>query len=344
MKNNSKRDNIKEEDGKKGIIIILVAIVAVIGLIALTAHLSKGTEKLDKPKSDNIKTETKKDEDLSEKSSNSNVVSVTSKVYVVKYLDIDGEQIGKTQRLTSLDDRVNEKAPRIDGMRFVEWVKEYDENEDVYYFVASYRENVEAITEDIKVTHKSTPTYTSSVTPVSNEENTKPTYDVNIEGEVPETELSDEVSISEEYIHILVLRFYAPEDVTKEQIENMKVTVHTTNPNETISEDQYSYNGEDTTKTGRELLDSTDEEYENGVFYFDYYQETDTGTNTTIEVYWGNDPDANETTEPKDEYVEVYNINLDNVENEEEKPKEETTEEETTEPAPEVEPVEEGQE
>ena len=124
----------------------------------------------------------------------------------------------------------------------------------------------------------------------------------------------------------------------------MKVTVHTTNPNETISEDQYSYNGEDSTKSGRELLDSTDEEYENGLFYFDYYQETDTGTNTTIEVYWGNDPDANETTEPKDEYVEVYNINLDNVENEEEKPKEETTEEETTEPAPEVEPVEEGQE
>ena len=27
--------------------------------------------------------------------------------------------------------------------------------------------------------------------------------------------------------------------------------------------DEYSYNGEDSTKSGRELLDSTDEEYEN---------------------------------------------------------------------------------
>lgn len=313
-----KEQEIGKEDNKKAIIILSIAIVVVLGLIILTALLSKEEKKLD----DNAGTPVKidlKDKDLStEPKETSNVKQVSSKIYVVKYLDIDGEQLGKTQRLSSLDDRVNEKAPRIDGMRFVEWVKKYNENEDVYYFIASYRQNVEAVTEEVKVTHKQTPTYTATVTPVEDEEVEKPTYDVDIEGEVPETELGEDVSISEEYTHILVLRFYAPEDVTKEQIENMKVTVHATNPNETINEDQYSYNGEDGTKTGRDLLDSTDEEYENGVFYFDYYQETDTGTNTTIEVYWGNDPDANETTEPKDEYIEIYNVNLDSVTNSQE--------------------------
>ncbi len=330
-----KEQEIGKEDNKKAIIILSIAIVVVLGLIILTALLSKEEKKLD----DNAGTPVKidlKDKDLSneESKTSSNVVKLSSKTYVVKYLDVDGEQLGKTQRLSSLDDRVNEKAPRIDGMRFVEWVKKYNENEDVYYFIASYRQNVEAVTEEVKVTHKQTPTYTATVTPVEDEEVEKPTYDVDIEGEVPETELGEDVSISEEYAHILVLRFYAPEDVTKEQIENMKVTVHATSPNESVNEDQYSYNGEDETKTGRDLLDSTDEEYENGVFYFDYYQETDTKTNTTIEVYWGNDPDANETTEPKDEYVEVYNVNLDNVTNSqetEEKPAEESTPEESNE-------------
>ena len=328
-----KEQEIGKEDNKKAIIILSIAIVVVLGLIILTALLSKNEEekKLDNNNGTPVKIDLK-DKDLStETKEASNVKQVSSKIYVVKYLDIDGEQLGKTQRISSLEDRVNEKAPRIDGMRFVEWIQKYDENEDVYYFIASYRQNVEAVTEEIKVTHKTPPTYSATVTPVDNENADKPTYDVDIEGEVPEAELGEDVSISEEYAHILVLRFYAPEDVTKEQIENMKVTVHATNPNETINEDQYSYNGEDTNKSGRELLDSTDEEYENGVFYFDYYQETDTGTNTTVEVYWGNDPDANETTEPKDEYIEVYNINIDNVTNSqetEEKPAEELTPEE----------------
>lgn len=329
-----KEQEIGKEDNKKAIIILSIAIVVVLGLIILTAALSKTEE--EKKLDDNNGTPVKidlKDKDLStETKETSNVKQVSSKIYVVKYLDIDGEQLGKTQRVSSLEDRVNEKAPRIDGMRFVEWVKKYNENEDVYYFIASYRQNVEAVTEEIKVEHKKTPTYTAIVTPVETEETTKPTYDVDVEGEVPEVEeIPEDVSISEEYAHILVLRFYAPEDVTKEQIENMKVTVRATNPNETINEDQYSYNGEDTNKSGRDLLDSTDEEYENGVFYFDYYQETDTGTNATVEVYWGNDLDANETTEPKDEYIEVYNINIDNVTNSqetEEKPTEESTPEE----------------
>ena len=331
-----KEQEIGKEDNKKAIIILSIAIVVVLGLIILTAVLSKNTEEkiLDDDNGTPVEIDLK-DKDISNSTkSSSNVVQLSSKVYVVKYLDIDGEQLGKTQRVSSLDDRVNEKAPRIDGMRFVEWVKKYNENEDVYYFIASYRQNVEAATEDIKVTHKKTPTYTSTVTPVEDEELENPTYNVDVEGEVPETELGEDVSISEEYAHILVLRFYAPEDVTQEDIENMRVTVRATSPNENINEDQYSYNGENGTKTGRDLLDSTDEEYENGIFYFDYYQETDTGTNTTIEVYWGNDPDANETTEPKDEYVEVYNVNLDNVTNSqetEEKPTEELTPEESNE-------------
>ena len=331
-----KEQEIGKEDNKKAIIILSIAIVVVLGLIILTAVLSKNTEEkiLDDDNGTPVEIDLK-DKDISNSTkSSSNVVQLSSKVYVVKYLDIDGEQLGKTQRVSSLDDRVNEKAPRIDGMRFVEWVKKYNENEDVYYFIASYRQNVEAATEDIKVTHKKAPTYTSTVTPVEDEELENPTYNVDVEGEVPETELGEDVSISEEYAHILVLRFYAPEDVTQEDIENMRVTVRATSPNENINEDQYSYNGEDGTKTGRDLLDSTDEEYENGIFYFDYYQETDTGTNTTIEVYWGNDPDANETTEPKDEYVEVYNVNLDNVTNSqetEEKPTEELTPEESNE-------------
>ena len=324
-----KKDNkIKDEDGKKGIIIILIAIAVVIGLIALTAHLSKTDEQKDTIKKGDTKTEIKKDEDLSKTETTSNVVSVSNKEYVIRYLDIDGNQLGKTQKVSSLDDRVNEKAPKIDGMRFVEWVEEYSEEDNVYYYVAFYRENVELIEEDQnKVVYKTAASHYSNVIPVEEKETENPTYDVEVGGEIPEyDEISEDITISEEYIHILALRFYAPEDVTKEDIENMIIRVYATNSDETISEDQYSYNGEDQTKTGRELLSSTDEEYENGIFYFDYYQETDTKTNTTIEVYWGNDPDANEATEPKEEYIEVYNINLDNVENSEQKPIEETNE------------------
>ena len=58
----------------------------------------------------------------------------------------------------------------------------------------------------------------------------------------------------------------------------MSINVYATNEDETLDEDQYSYNGEDKTKTGRDLLDSTDEEYESGIYYFNYYQETDTKT------------------------------------------------------------------
>lgn len=335
MKN---KQEIGEEDNKKAIIILSIAIATVIGLIVLTAFLSKETNLENKNQNDDgtpVKIDLKdKDLNTDKKTSQNTATKLSSKIYVVKYIDIDGEQLGKTQRLLSLSDRINEKAPKIDGMRFVEWVQKYNESEDVYYFIASYRQNVEAVTEDTKVTHKTSPTYTAAVLPIENTEEEKQVYNVEVEGNVPEVEeIPDDISISEEYANILVLRFYAPEDVTKEQIENMKVTVHATNPNEIVNEDQYSYNGEDATKSGRELLDSTDEEYENGVLYFDYYQETDTKTNTTVEVYWGNDPDASETTEPKDEYVEVYNINLDNVTNSQE-----------TEPTPEEPKEDQGQE
>ena len=334
MKKNDKKEKIGE-DNKTAIAILSIAIVAVLGLIFLTAWLSKEDIEKELDKKDEPTKVELKDKDLSNATStkDSDVEKLSSKVYVVKYLDVEGEQLGKTQRLTSIDDRVNEKAPKIDGKRFAEWVQKYDENEDIYYFIASYRDNVEVVTEETKVTYSKTASHTSTVTPVEDSESDKPTYDVEIEGEVPEVEeIPEDISISEEYQRILVLRFYAPEDVTKEQIENMKVTVHATNSDEVINEDQYSFNGEDSSKTGRELLDSTDEEYENGIFYFDYYQETDTQTNTTVEVYWGNDPDANETTEPKDEYVEVYNIKLDNVETPVEEVEEETEEKPTEEP------------
>ena len=314
-----KETEIIEEDAKKGIIIIVAAIAVVIGLIVLTAHLSSNAFSEEKPTDDN-KVETKKDENISENkgTTNSNVISTSTKTYVVRYLDIDGGQLGKTQRLNSLEDRINEKAPKIDGMRFVEWMHKYDQNEDIHYYIASYRENVEVVTEDVKVIYKNTPSVTSTVVPVESETE-NPTYEVIIEGEIPEVdEIEEDVTISEEYEHILALRFYAPEDVTEEDIENMSINVYATNEDETLDEDQYSYNGEDKTKTGRDLLDSTDEEYANGIFYFNYYQETDTKTNATIEVYWGNDHDANETTPPKDEYVEVYNVIVDNKKEDEE--------------------------
>ena len=323
-----KETEIMEEDTKKGIIIISVAIAVVLGLIILTAYLSNNY--LEEQSSNTTeKTEEKKDENISEskKVTNSNVVSTSTKTYIVRYLDIDGEQLGKTQRLNSLEDRVNEKAPKIEGMRFVEWVHDYDENEDVHYYVASYRENVEVIEEPVKIVYKKPSTVTSTVVPVENKETENSTYDVIIEGEIEEVEeLDEDVTISEDYEHILALRFYAPEDVTEEDIENMTINVYTTNPNEELDDDQYSYNGEDSTKKGRDLLDSTDDEYENGIYYFDYYQETDTKTNTTLEVYWGNDKEANETTPPKDEYVERYNIILNNVENKKEEVEEQVLE------------------
>ena len=306
---------IIEENNTKSIVAILIGIVIVLGLIFLTIFLSKDDEEV---KLDDVIKDTKIDivEKIdSEEENTSNVVALSSKKYTVVFLDVDGNQIGKTQKVLSLKDVKNEKAPKINGMRFTEWVKEYSEEDDTYYFIASYRQNVEKIEEKeekhIKYKSKSPLCAASQF----REEN-----DVIIEGEIPLVEETDEeVTISNEYEHILALRVNAPEDITKENIENMTIEVRPENEQDALSEDQYSYNGEDKNKSGRDLLDSTDEEYENNIFYFYYYQETDTKTNTTLEVYWGNDEEANkdESKEVEDKYIETYNIKFDNVENEE---------------------------
>lgn len=331
-------DFLEEETDKKSIFIILGAIVVVLGLIFVSSFVFKEEEDKDGEEVE-IKLPTDKDEIKSEevttvvKKVTSETIAATT-TYNVIYLDKESNQIGQTQVVTNISNKIEEEAPIISGFRFIKWTEILDENTNTYYYVATYRQNVERVpNEDEKyLDEEKEETANTYAVEISETEKTddnivpeevyeNPTYDVTITGEVEELtpeEIDDELTIDDiEYAHIVALRFNAPQNITKEQIENMTIKVSATNETETITEDQYHYKGEDTTLSGRDLLDSTDEEYENGEYYFYYYQEVDTKTEVTLEVYWGNDPQAGDTdeddttpeVEPKDEYVEVYNIN-----------------------------------
>lgn len=321
-------DFLEEENEKKSIALILIAIAVVLGLIFVSFFIFKDKTPQDDKKGD--ETKTPEVVETPEEETDEVVASVVKRaVHTIIYLDENGDPIGKTQKVYDLDDRINEKAPLKEGFRFSEWIIKYNKQDKVYYCIPIYVQNVERIplAEEPYLDEEKAEEENSYVAAISEVKMpseggpvTKPTYEVEITGEVEELDpsrISNELTIDSAYKHLIALRFNAPENVTKESIKNMSIKVSTTNPNDTIDDDQYHYNGENPAKTGRELLDSTDEEYGNDIFYFYYYQEVDTQTNTTIEVYWGNDPSADPVStppvEPQDEYIEVYNINVENV-------------------------------
>ncbi len=329
----SKEDDfIEEEDNRKSIILIIIAIIAVLGLIFASIFLFNEKAENNGKEDDNkidvkIPEEEEEEEESAEKVTSKTVA--TSEVLKVAYLDGDGNQIGKTQEVLKLSDRVDESAPKVAGYRFREWLEYYDKEENIYYYIPIYRQNVERIPaeEELYLDEEKSndaDTYTVEVT-LSENQTESPTYDVKITGEVEELEsdeIADNISIAEQYNHIIALRFNAPEGITPENIAKMKIKVYATDESETLEEDQYYYKGEDPLLEGRDLLDSTDEEYANGEYYFYYYQEVDSQTNATVEVYWGNDPeeDSSETPPYKAEYIEVYNIDVSEVELENEVP------------------------
>lgn len=354
-KKDFKKQNVKEEkfideeNDKKSIILILIAIVAVLGLIIASIFIydKKDDEDIDDKGGQKIEI---KVPSVVESEEDESKVAVVKK-YVVKYLDADGNQIGKTQKVLDLEDRVNERPPKIDGKRFREWRVEYDTSKKIYYYIATYIDNVERVPKEEEQYLKNEDTYKTTITKVDPNEVatligeieeemiTNPTYYVEVNGEVEENNLTDinatisennpgeELTIEEEYAHIIALRFNAPEGVTKEDIEKMLVSIYKEDGETALEEGKYHYNGEELNeegnkKTGRDLLDSTDEEYENNIFYFNYYQEVDTKENTVVEVYWGNDAEADSeamptSIPPRDEYVEVYTIDVQNVTTEE---------------------------
>lgn len=326
---------IEENNDKKSIILIIIAIIAVVGLILASFFLFEEEKPFDEKPNEDVKIK----EPVVDENTNINELAVATQRYFVKYVDINGEQLGKIQKLLDLDDRVNERAPKIEGKRFREWIIEYNKKEKVYYCYPIYVDNVERIPleEELYLDEEKgllENTYQVALSMLSEEERVKldisnPFYNVDIYGEVEEInfeERNEELTISEEYSHIIGLRFNAPEGTTKEDIESMYVYAILHDEGFVNSSDRLHFNGEVYSdnegnivqKTGRDLLDSTDEEYENDIFYFNYYQEVDTATDSTVVVYWGNDPEENINADspvyPKDEYVEVYEINVEEVE------------------------------
>lgn len=357
MSKTKKEESIVEESNNKSIIITLVAIFVVLGLILGYTIATNNKEKLEPGEEDVEIIDDGPTEYLEEVSLEETPVvkKVTSTIasaietYDVVYLDHDLNQIGETQKVTKAEERVDEQAPKLSGHRFSKWAEVYDENTKTYYYVAVYVKNVERIpaAEEPYLNERKAETeetYTVEIEevvpeenndkeenledPIETEENINseeemgPTYDVTISGEIEyleEDDVEEEVTIdTEEFSHIIALKFNAPENVTKENIDNMWIKLNPTHKEETIEEDQYSYKGEDELLSGKELLDSSEEEYENDNFYFYYYQEADTQTEVTIEVYWGNDPEENEEAcppvGPSSEYIETYNIKFEEVE------------------------------
>lgn len=337
----------EDEDNKKSIILIIVAIIAVLGLIFASVFLFNDKGKTDDDKIDVVVPDEKDDEeDVVEKVTSKTVAEVET--YTVIYLDRNAGQIGETQEVVNLEDRVDEDAPSYPGYRFQEWIEYYDASSNIYYYVPIYRQNVERIDaseepyldeEDSNMEDSYQVAIVKAESPdgtvvTYNEDETfdvteaeeddvvvSPTYTVAVTGTVEELEadeIDEQVSIDSQYNHIIALRFNAPEGTTKESAANMAIKVYATSQNDSLGEEQYYYKGEDSSLSGTQLLDSTEEEMNNGEFYFYYYQEVDTNINSTVEVYWGNDPEADPAgtpvVNPKPEYKEIYNIDVSSVE------------------------------
>lgn len=299
-------DFIEEESNGKFILFIVLSILVVLALIIGSVYyFNRDTEEPEKENNnpvdiienpdleedENEETETEEDEestpvfdeiiadnqttegDVEEKPSEGEEEPVEI-TYTVKYLNSSNEQIGEVQVVKDLADVIEPAVPEKTGYKGT-WTGKCDTETNVCTY---------------------TPKYEKIIVTIAQEAN----YNVTLNGSVIEAKgLVIENGTRDEngnrsYIEI---KFIAPDEITKEMVEKMKLTITTEGVDGGITEN------------GITILDSTEEEIEKGIFYFNYKVAVDNTEDLVlpeITVDWGNGVESKYTIDINGIEIQSY--------------------------------------
>lgn len=185
--------------------------------------------------------------------------------YTVKYLNEFNEQIGEEQLVKDLADVIEPEVPEKNGYKGT-WTGMCDNETNICIYTPKY--------EKIIVTMSESSTYNIDLNG-----NVIEATGLVIESGRPENEF-----LNTGYRSYIKIKFIAPDGITKEMVEEMKLTITTDGVDGGITEN------------GITILDSTEEEIEEGIFYFNYTVAVDNDEKLTlpeITIDWG---DGTETT------------------------------------------------
>ena len=197
--------------------------------------------------------------------------------YTIKFVNELNEQIGEIQQVTDLKDVIEPIVPEKVGYKGT-WVSMCDNETNVCIYSPKYEKIIVTMAEEAN-------------------------YDIDLNGNVieatglviengrPETDFAETGFRS--YIKI---KFIAPDDITKEMIEKMTLSVTTEGVEGAVTEN------------GIAVLDSTQEEIENGEFYFNYTVAVDEKNQSLPEftIDWGNGTETKYTLDISGIEIQSY--------------------------------------
>ena len=198
--------------------------------------------------------------------------------YTVKYLNEFNEQIGEVQLVKDLADVIEPTVPEKNGYKG-SWTGMCDNETYVCVYTPKY--------EKIIVTMSESSTYNIDLNG-----NVIEATGLVIESGRPENEFLDTG-----YRSYIKIKFIAPDGITKEMVEEMKLTITTEGVDGGITEN------------GITILDSTEEEIEEGIFYFNYTVAVDNDEKLTlpeITIDWGNGTETTYTLDTSGIEIQSY--------------------------------------
>ncbi len=303
-------DFIEEESNGKFVLFIVLSILVVLGLIIGSVYYfnkdveepeedSKPVEIIENPDLDEGDEETEiegeetspvfdeviadnqtnKEETTEDEVLTDNEETIEEITYTIKYVNESNEQIGEIQLVKDLADIVEPEVPEKDGYKGT-WTGMCDNETNVCIY---------------------TPKYEKIIVTMSSESST---YNIDLNGNVIEaTGLVVESGRPENnfldsgYRSYIKIKFIAPDGITKEMVEKMKLTIATEGIEGEITEN------------GITVLDSTAEEIEDGKFYFNYTVAVDENKEIAlpeITIDWGNGTETTYTLDINGIEIQSY--------------------------------------
>ena len=300
------KDFIEEENNGKFILVIILSILVVLALIIGSVYyFNKDTEEpekennkpveviddqdLEEDENEEPEIEEKEEstsvfeeiiadnqttEDTNEENPNEGGEVPVEITYTVKYLNASNEQIGEDQLVKDLSDAIEPAVPEKEGYKGT-WTGMCDNETNVCTYTPKYEKIIVTMSEGS-------------------------TYNINLNGNVIEaTGLVIENGTRDEngnrsYIEI---KFIAPDEITKEMVEEMKLTITTEGVDGGITEN------------GITILDSTKEEIEEEIFYFNYTVAVDNTEDLVlpeIAIDWGNGVESKYTIDINGIEIQSY--------------------------------------
>ena len=303
-------DFIEEENNGKFILFIVLSILVVLALIIGSVYyFNRNTEEPEKennnpvdiienpnleedeneatedkeneestPVFDEIIADNQTNEDKEEEKPNEGDETPIEITYTVKYLNSLNEQIGEVQVVKDLADVIEPSVPEKTGYKGT-WTGMCDNETNTCIYTPKYEKIIVTMSEDS-------------------------TYNINLNGNVieatglviesgkPENEFLDTG-----YRSYIKIKFIAPDEITKEMVEKMKLTITTEGIEGAITEN------------GITILDSTEEEIEEGIFYFNYTVAVDNTEDLVlpeITIDWGNGVESKYTIDINGIEIQSY--------------------------------------